>query len=63
MERPRPGDVHMHYADTKKARELLGWKAEIPLDEGIPKLIEHWKAAGTDFAGMLGGDSIFNWEE
>ncbi|WP_222983147.1 UDP-glucose 4-epimerase GalE [Flagellimonas meishanensis] len=31
----RPGDVIRAYADTKKANEILGWKAETTLDEAI----------------------------
>jgi UDP-glucose 4-epimerase len=29
----RPGDIAECYADTKKAAELLGWKAEKDLDD------------------------------
>ena len=31
----RPGDVIEAYADTKKANEVLGWKAEFTLDEAM----------------------------
>lgn len=31
----RAGDVEKIYADTKKANEVLGWKAEKPLDETL----------------------------
>ncbi|MBU3026256.1 UDP-glucose 4-epimerase GalE [Zobellia galactanivorans] len=31
----RPGDVVSAYADTKKANEVLGWKAEYTLDEAM----------------------------
>jgi UDP-glucose 4-epimerase len=63
MERPRPGDVHMHYADTRKAQKLFGWKATVSLDEGIPMLIDHLKRKGADWAKMLTEDKTFNWEE
>ncbi|NND15323.1 MAG: UDP-glucose 4-epimerase GalE [Eudoraea sp.] len=31
----RPGDVVSAYADTKKANEVLGWKAEMNLDDAM----------------------------
>ncbi len=38
----RPGDVTMAYADTKKANEVLGWKAETSLDEAM-KTAWNWE--------------------
>jgi len=32
---PRPGDVAGAYANADKAWELLGWKAEMPIEQGI----------------------------
>jgi UDP-glucose 4-epimerase len=31
----RPGDITEAYADTTKANDVLGWKAELPLDEAL----------------------------
>jgi len=31
----RPGDVTAAYADTRKANEVLGWKAELSLDQAM----------------------------
>lgn len=31
----RPGDVVSAYADTSKAKEILGWKAELSLDDAM----------------------------
>jgi UDP-glucose 4-epimerase len=31
----RPGDVTEAYADTRKANEVLGWKAELTLDDAL----------------------------
>jgi UDP-glucose 4-epimerase len=36
----RDGDVEQVYADTTLANEVLGWKAEIPLEE---TLLAAWK--------------------
>jgi nucleoside-diphosphate-sugar epimerase len=30
-------------ADTTKAKELLGWETEVPLEEGLKKMIEYYK--------------------
>ena len=32
---PRPGDVAGAYANADKAERLLGWKAELPIEQGI----------------------------
>lgn len=35
----RPGDVLHHYADTTKARELLGFEASIPIRDGLERYV------------------------
>ncbi|MER3553304.1 MAG: UDP-glucose 4-epimerase GalE [Meiothermus sp.] len=37
---PRPGDVAGAYANADRALELLGWKAEHSIDEGIQSALE-----------------------
>jgi UDP-glucose 4-epimerase len=32
---PRPGDVAGAYANADKALKLLGWKAELSIEQGI----------------------------
>ena len=39
----RPGQVTRHISSTKKAQDLLGWKAQIELDEGLDKTLEFYK--------------------
>jgi len=46
----RPGQVRRHISTTQKAAELLGWKAEITLEQGLRDTIRwykdnqaHWK--------------------
>ena len=39
----RPGQVRRHISSTKKACDLLGWKAEISLKEGLQHNIEWYK--------------------
>lgn len=37
---PRPGDVRTALISSDRAREQLGWKAEVPFDEGISHLLD-----------------------
>ncbi len=37
---PRQGDVQRNFADTSKAARLLGWEAEVGLDEGLRNTVE-----------------------
>ena len=37
---PRQGDVQRNFADTSKAARMLGWKAEVSLDEGLRNTVE-----------------------
>jgi UDP-glucose 4-epimerase len=42
------GEVTHYVADVRKARELLGWQPQTPLDQGIPKAVSwfrEWRAA------------------
>jgi UDP-glucose 4-epimerase len=42
------GEVTHYVADVTKARELLGWEPQTPLDDGIPKSVawfREWRAA------------------
>lgn len=39
---PRPGDPLVLYADATKARQQLGWKAEISIDEGLRQTVEYF---------------------
>jgi UDP-glucuronate 4-epimerase len=42
------GEVTHYVADVRKARELLAWEPQTPLDDGIPKSVDwfrEWRAA------------------
>jgi UDP-glucose 4-epimerase len=44
--------VTRRLADVSRARERLGWKAEVTLDEGLRRLVGWWRAERTaDMAG------------
>lgn len=62
LERERPGDVHLHYADTSKASKMIGWEPTIALEEGVAMLMDHIESAGLDFQRMLSEQKTFNWE-
>ncbi len=47
---PRPGDIAGAYANADRAAELLGWKAERSIEQGIADALEWGKVRG----GMLG---------
>jgi UDP-glucose 4-epimerase len=38
--KPRPGDIRHSYAELTKARKVLGFNAEIPLEDGLKELLE-----------------------
>jgi UDP-glucose 4-epimerase len=44
----RPGEPDVTFADTAKAAKILGWKPQIPFEEGVQLMladIEHWRNA------------------
>lgn len=49
---PRPGDVAGAYANADKAWELLGWKTEHSIDEGIRSALE-WGKRRKDILGYV----------
>jgi UDP-glucose 4-epimerase len=40
--------VPRRLADTRHAREQLGFEAEVGLEEGLRRLVEWWRAERTD---------------
>jgi UDP-glucose 4-epimerase len=50
IEPPRVGEVTHYVADISKARELLDYRPEVPLEEGIPRAVawclDWWRAHG-----------------
>jgi UDP-glucose 4-epimerase len=39
----RKGDVKRNFSDIRKAKNILGWQAEMMLDDGIDKTVEYFK--------------------
>jgi UDP-glucose 4-epimerase len=56
----RPGDVHVLAADTSRAVELLGYRAEISLEAGVRRYVDWLRDAYPDPAALL-EDTIENW--
>jgi len=50
---PRPGDVIALHADTRLARDLLGFRAEIDIEEGLGRYIDWFRAHHNDPAALL----------
>jgi UDP-glucose 4-epimerase len=44
----RRGEVRRNYADTSKAERMLGWKAEVDLDEGLRRTVEWFMGSPPD---------------
>ena len=57
---PRPGDVRALRADTRLARETLGFAAEVKFEEGLRRYIDWFRATHPDPAVLL-EDDIRNW--
>jgi UDP-glucose 4-epimerase len=37
---PRKGDVRRNFSNTSKAKKILGWQAEVNLQEGIKRTVD-----------------------
>ena len=57
---PRPGDVEHHYADTAKAREVLGFEATMPIEEGLERYVD-WVRRQEDGVALGRADVARNW--
>jgi UDP-glucose 4-epimerase len=57
---PRPGDVECHVADTQKARDLLSFKAVVPIREGLGRYVR-WLSEGPDVHNFGEPELIRNW--
>jgi UDP-glucose 4-epimerase len=56
----RPGDVEHHYADTTKARSLLGFEASIEIREGLERYAE-WARSKEDSFELGRSQPVRNW--
>jgi UDP-glucose 4-epimerase len=58
---PRPGDVHRLIADTRRAKAWLGFEPQIPLEEGIARYLDWFRATYPDPRRLL-ESRVTNWE-
>lgn len=59
---PRPGDVLRLCADTTRARELLGYKPQVTLREGLAQLHKWYGSLGLAPEKLLEQEIVRNWE-
>ena len=60
---PRPGDVLRLYADIAKARQMIGFKPEITLRQGLTKLQDWYLSLGQSPEVLLKQETVRNWEQ
>ena len=59
---PRPGDVRRLYADTSKAKRLLGFTAQVSLRKGIAKVTDWYQGLGVSVQKLLEEEMVHNWK-
>jgi UDP-glucose 4-epimerase len=58
---PRPGDVLRLYAEAGLARELLGFEAQVSLEDGLARLRDWYLSKGRSIDDMLAEEITHNW--
>lgn len=58
----RPGDVRRHLASTARAKEFLGFAADVSIEDGLARYIEWVGTLPGDPAGRLANDQVLNWQ-
>ena len=61
FDEPRPGDVLRLFADSTKAKDLLGFAPEINLEEGLEKLCKWYGSLEQDPKTLLEKEVRHNW--
>ena len=59
---PRPGDVLRLYADPARARELLGFEAQVSFAEGLARLKDWYLGQGQTPEQLLENEIVRNWQ-
>ena len=55
----RPGDVERHYADTTKARNVLGFEPTVGIREGLQRYSDWFQANGR--TELASAEAVRNW--
>jgi UDP-glucose 4-epimerase len=56
----RPGDIRVLAANTDRARELLGYRAEILLEAGIERYVAWFRRTYPNVSALM-DDRVENW--
>jgi UDP-glucose 4-epimerase len=59
FQRPRPGDVFQHHADTSKARAVLGFVAETSIEQGLTRFVAWLRE--HELVEVAGRAAVRNW--
>jgi len=57
---PRPGDVRVLQADTRRAADLLGFRPELDFENGLRRYISWFRRRHNDVSGLL-EEELRNW--
>lgn len=58
---PRPGDVMRHFADTSKAKRLLGYSPTVDIRTGLQRFIDWFNADGIASKTSVEAAALPNW--
>jgi len=58
---PRPADVRRHWADVQRARTMLGFAADVEIEEGLRRYLAWFRETYPDPGACLGNDVVRNW--
>jgi UDP-glucose 4-epimerase len=61
LHRPRPGDVHVLAADTRRASSLLNYRAEISFEAGIERYVSWFRQTYPDPSALV-EEQVENWK-
>lgn len=59
---PRPADVLRLYANADKAKNELGYEAEVSLEEGLQRLLDWYREQGDSPEELLASEVTHNWK-
>lgn len=57
----RPADVDRHFADTQKARSLLGFEAQLDIEDGLDRYLQWFQETHPAASGLLEEVQDQNW--
>lgn len=58
----RPGDVRRHLAGVHRAREVLGFTAQVGIEEGLTRYVDWVKSLPGDPISRLRNEQVVNWQ-